>query len=61
MHPTVISPPDNTSSGDWRVVRMLLPYLLEYRWRVAIALIFLVTAKLANVTVPLVMKEIHCC
>jgi ABC-type transport system involved in Fe-S cluster assembly fused permease/ATPase subunit len=58
MHPTVIPPSDNATSGDWRVVRMLLPYLLEFRWRVAIALIFLVIAKLANVSVPLVMKEI---
>ncbi len=37
---------------------MLFPYLWEFRWRVAIALIFLVSAKLANVAVPLVMKEI---
>ena len=58
MHLTVISPADNATGGDWRVVRMLLPYLLEFRWRVAIALIFLVSAKLANVTVPLVMKEV---
>ncbi len=58
MLPTVISPADNATGGDWRVVRMLLPYLLEFRWRVAIALIFLVSAKLANVTVPLVMKEV---
>jgi len=58
MHPTVISPADSTASGDWRVVRMLLPYLLEFRWRVAIAMVFLVGAKLVNVSVPLVMKEI---
>ena len=37
---------------------MLVPYLWEYRWRVGIALVFLVTAKVANVGVPLVMKEI---
>jgi len=43
---------------EWRVVPMLLPYLWEYRWRVAIALVCLVTAKLANVGVPLVLKEI---
>jgi len=40
------------------VVRLLLPYLLEYRGRVALALAFLVTAKVANLGVPLVMKEI---
>ena len=37
---------------------MLLPYLWEYRWRVLLALVFLVTAKLANISVPLVLKEI---
>jgi ATP-binding cassette subfamily B protein len=36
----------------------LLPYLLEYRWRVGLALACLVTAKLANLGVPLVMKQI---
>jgi len=46
------------SRNDWRVVPMLLPYLWEYRWRVVTALVFLVTAKLANVGVPLVMKDI---
>ena len=43
---------------EWRVVPMLVPYLLDYKWRVAIALAFLVTAKLANVAVPLVLKEV---
>jgi ATP-binding cassette subfamily B protein len=43
---------------EWRVVPMLLPYLWEYKWRVVIALTFLVTAKLANVTVPLDLKEV---
>src|SRR5574341_399247 len=43
---------------EWRLVPMLLPYLWEYRWRVLIALTCLVTAKLANVGVPLVLKEV---
>ena len=46
------------SGRDWRVVPMLLPYLWEYKWRVVVALSFLVTAKLANVGVPLVLKDI---
>jgi len=44
--------------NEWRSLATLLPYLLEYKWRVVIALVFLVTAKLANVGVPLVMKEV---
>ncbi|MGH8700174.1 MAG: ABC transporter transmembrane domain-containing protein, partial [Burkholderiales bacterium] len=43
---------------EWRVLPMLLPYLWEYRWRVLIALACLITAKLANVGVPLVLKEV---
>ena len=48
----------NTTARDWRVVPMLLPYLWDYKWRVVVALLFLVAAKLANVGVPLVMKDI---
>jgi ATP-binding cassette subfamily B protein len=44
--------------NDWRVVPMLLPYLWEYKWRVVTALVFLVVAKLANVGVPLILKDI---
>jgi ATP-binding cassette subfamily B protein len=44
--------------SEWRALPMLLPYLWEYRWRVLAALVFLVTAKLANVGVPLLLKEV---
>jgi ATP-binding cassette, subfamily B, heavy metal transporter len=44
--------------GDWQTVRALLPYLLAYKGRVAIALACLIAAKLANVGVPLVLKQI---
>lgn len=56
--PTPSRPPRRVATGDWRVVRMLLPYLWEYRVRVVVALAFLVVAKLANIGVPLVMKDI---
>ena len=42
--------------GDWSTVKTLLPYLWAYKWRVLLALSFLVGAKLANVGVPLVLK-----
>ena len=58
MRSAEFSPSGSGARGDWRVVRMLVPYLWEYRWRVMFALVFLVSAKLANVGVPLVMKEI---
>ncbi|HST02172.1 MAG TPA: ABC transporter transmembrane domain-containing protein, partial [Usitatibacter sp.] len=44
--------------GDLSVMRRLLPYLWEFRGRVLLALAFLITAKLANIAVPLVMKRI---
>ncbi len=44
--------------GDWRTVARLLPYLWAYRWRVGLALGFLVAAKFANIGVPLVLKQI---
>jgi len=44
--------------SDLGVVRRLLPYLWEFRGRVVLALAFLVAAKLANITVPIVMKRI---
>ena len=43
---------------EWRVVPMLLPYLWEYRWRVLFALSCLIVAKLTNVGVPLILKEV---
>src|ERR671919_723037 len=41
-----------------KAFRMLLPYLWEYRGRLVLALSFLIFAKLANVSVPLVLKQI---
>ncbi len=43
---------------EWRRLRLLVPYLWEFRGRVAIALAFLVAAKLATVTLPIVLKRI---
>ena len=48
----------STRRAGWRTVALLLPYLAEFKGRVAIALTFLVAAKLANVSVPLVLKEV---
>jgi ABC-type transport system involved in Fe-S cluster assembly fused permease/ATPase subunit len=43
---------------DWETVRALLPYLWAYKGRVLFALTCLLTAKLANVAVPLVFKDV---
>jgi ATP-binding cassette subfamily B protein len=50
--------PNVAVRGDWSTVKTLLPYLWAYKWRVLLALSFLVGAKLANVGVPLVLKEL---
>ncbi len=44
--------------GDFGAVRTLLPYLWEYKGRVLAALTCLVLAKVANVGVPVLLKEI---
>ena len=51
-------PPGGPPRNEWRALRLVAPYLLEYRGRVAIALVFLIVAKLANVGVPLVLKQV---
>jgi len=52
------NPPAPTNRNDLKTIRTLLPYLWEFRGRVALALAFLISAKLANVAVPLILKEI---
>ena len=42
--------------GDWGTVGRLLPYLWRYRWRVGLALAFMVGAKLSNVGVPILLN-----
>jgi ATP-binding cassette subfamily B protein len=44
--------------SDWTTLKSLFPYLWHYRARVLIALGFMLAAKLANVGVPLLLKEI---
>lgn len=43
---------------DWVTLKRLLPYLWRYRWRVLFALMLMVMAKLANIGVPLLLKEL---
>ncbi|MFN0162914.1 MAG: ABCB family ABC transporter ATP-binding protein/permease [Burkholderiales bacterium] len=52
------SPVTRPEKSGWTTIATLIPYLLEYKGRVALALAFLLAAKLANVGVPLIMKEI---
>ena len=58
MHTHSSHSPTSAGRADWRTVRTLLPYLLEFKWRVSIVVLLLVLAKLTSVAVPLVLKEI---
>jgi ATP-binding cassette subfamily B protein len=51
-------PPQGSASGDWHTLGRLLPYFWDYKWRVVLALACMVGAKLANVGVPLLLKQL---
>jgi ATP-binding cassette, subfamily B, heavy metal transporter len=54
--PTAATPAAPRS--DWGTLKKLLPYVWQWRGRVLLALTFLVGAKIANIGVPLVLKNI---
>ncbi|MEW6024099.1 MAG: ABC transporter ATP-binding protein/permease [Pseudomonadota bacterium] len=55
-----LPPPDTPGRQrtDWATLRTLFPYLWVYKWRVIAALGALIGAKMANVGVPLVLKQL---
>ena len=55
---TTPAPATDPARSDWATLRRLFPYLWQYRWRVIAALTFMVAAKLANVGVPLLLKQL---
>ena len=44
--------------GDWKVIRDLIPYLLEYKFRVTVAFACLVAAKVTNLGIPILLKRL---
>ena len=44
--------------SDWGTLKRLFPYLWQYKWRVIAALTFMIGAKMANVGVPLLLKQL---
>ena len=50
--------PARSDRSDWATLRRLLPYLWPYKWRVAAALAFMIGAKVANVGVPVLLKNL---
>ena len=51
-------PPARSDRSDWATLRRLFPYLWEYKWRVIAALTFMIGAKVANVGVPVLLKNL---
>ena len=59
--PALATPAEGREAGpksDWRTLRKLVPYVWAWKGRVLVALACLVAAKLANVGVPLVLKQL---
>ena len=64
QHSAVALPPSASPDtprqprSDWVTLKRLFPYLWRYKYRVIAALAFMVGAKLANVGVPLLLKNL---
>ena len=64
MHPSppttgpTVAASSADARGDLYTLRRLLPYFWEYRVRMIVALLFLVGAKAASVSVPLLLKRL---
>ena len=56
--PSARPSPEGAPKGEWQTLKTLFPYLWQYKWRVTIALSCLILAKVANVAVPVVLKDI---
>ena len=56
--PAALAAAQAPERSDWGTLKRLFPYLWDYKWRVVAALGFMVGAKLANVGVPLLLKNL---
>lgn len=59
-HSTPPAPADTAAlpRSDWATLSRLLPYLWQYKWRVLAAIAFMLAAKVANVGVPVLLKNL---
>jgi ATP-binding cassette, subfamily B, heavy metal transporter len=61
MNPIIAAeavPALSSKPAKFPIVKTLLPYLADFKWRVVLAVCLLICAKLANISVPLIMKQI---
>ncbi len=52
------APAPVATRSDLATLKRLFPYLWQYKWRVMAALAFMIGAKMANVGVPLLLKQL---
>jgi ABC-type transport system involved in Fe-S cluster assembly fused permease/ATPase subunit len=57
MRPSSYSSSENTTI-NWRVLKSLIPYLLEFKVRIGFALLCLILTKVASVYLPFILKDI---
>ena len=51
--------PDHEVSGmNWQAFKLILPYLFEYKNRIAFAMLCLVFTKISSVYLPFILKDI---
>lgn len=55
---TALPGPEPTERRDWQTLKSLIPYIWAYKSRVLLALACLIGAKAANVTVPIIFKQL---
>ena len=53
-----VSAKESKKRNDWATIKTLIPYLWAYKWRVCIALVCLIAAKMSLVAVPIVLKRL---
>jgi len=53
-----VNPPARSDRSDWATLQRLFPYIWKYKWRVMFALAFMISAKVANVGVPVLLKNL---
>ena len=51
-------PEQEVTTFNWHVVKMLVPYLLEFKMRIGLALLCLILTKIASVYLPFILKDI---
>jgi ATP-binding cassette subfamily B protein len=51
-------PEQEVSSINWQAFKLILPYLFEYKKRIAVAMFCLILTKIASVYLPFILKDI---